>query len=99
MDAKTLLSKDKKLLQWWTSVIEDARFDQVMLILKASTFEGNPTVDQQSGITQFISSMENIVNADEPPTVYASPGLNHNLETVRRHVEPKPAEKPDKKKK
>lgn len=99
MNAKELLSKDKKLLQWWTSVIEDARFDQVMLILKASTFEGNPTPDQQSGITQFIASMESIVNADEGPTVYASPGLIHNLEIPRKTVEQKPADKPDKKKK
>ena len=80
-------------------MVEDERFNRVVMHLKAVTFDGNPTPDQQSGITQFIDSMENIVNADEPPTVYASPGLNHNLDIPRKHVEPKPAEKPDKKKK
>jgi hypothetical protein len=97
MDSKTQFLSDKKLLQWWTGVVEDARFNQVMMHLKAATFEGNPTVEQQSGISQFINSMESIVNPDEGPTVYASPGLNHNLEITRKTAEPE-KEKPSKKK-
>lgn len=86
MDAKTLLSKDKKLLQWWASVVEDERFEQVKLILKAHVFEGRPSPDQMIGVTTFIESMTSIIDPEEAPTVYAQPGLSHDLESPRRTI-------------
>jgi hypothetical protein len=58
-----------------------------MLILKADSFEGSPSPEQLSGITQFIASMLSIVNAEEPPTLYARPGLNYETDPKPRTLE------------
>lgn len=97
MNAKELLKSDQPLCKWWSSIVGDSKFDRMMLILKADSFERNPSPEQQSGITQFIAGMESIVNPDEPQADYAAPGLNHNLDTVRKTVEPEKP-KPSKKK-
>ena len=87
MNAKTLLSKNEPLSKWWSSIVGDGRFDQVMLILKADSFEGSPSPEQLSGISQFIASMSSIVNAEEPPTLYARPGLNYETDPKPRTLE------------
>ena len=100
MNAKTILSQDKKLLAWWSSVVGDSRFDQIMLILKADSFEASPAPEQMTGVTNFISSMSTIIDSEAAPTAYASPGLSHDLDIKRRVVtqpEVKQAEKPKKK--
>jgi hypothetical protein len=84
MNAKQLLVKNEPLSKWWSSIVGDSRFDQVMLILKADSFEGSPSPEQLSGITQFIASMSSIINAEEPPTLYARPGLNYETDTPKK---------------
>jgi hypothetical protein len=100
MNAKEMLFKDEKLKDWWSSIVGDSRFDRMMLLLKADTFEASPSPEQMNGITRFISAMENIVNAEAKPTSYAQPGLTHDLEPHRRIATPpeKPKEKTKKEK-
>jgi len=99
MDAKQLLAKNEALSKWWSSVVGDGKFDQVMLILKASTFEGQPTPEQMGGITRFIELMSSITQAGEPPVKFASPGLHHDLDVPRRTVQPPETNQPEKPKK
>lgn len=98
MNAKEILSHNKKLLSWWNSIVGDPQFDQMMLILKADSFEASPDAAQMRGVSNFIASMTSIISADSEPTTYASSGLNHDLDVTRRTVQPpaKP-EKPNKK--
>jgi hypothetical protein len=71
----------------------------MMMILKADSFEGSPSPDQLSGISQFIAAMSSIVNADEPPTIYARPGLNYSTDPKPRTLEIPPVVQPKTKKK
>lgn len=99
MLSKEILAQNKTLLAWWAGVVGNSNFDQMMLILKSSAFEGSPNPDQISGITRFIDSMSSIINANEPPTTYASSGLKHDLEIHRRTVNPPAPKQPEQPKK
>ena len=89
MNSKELLLSDEALKNWWSGIVGDVKFDKMMLILKAATFEGSPSPEQTAGITKFIESMLSIANKDAAPVAFSQPGLKHNLEPKSRTLKPK----------
>ncbi len=91
MNAKTqLLTLDKQLANWWSGIVGDSKFDRMMMLLKAASFEGNPTQEQMHGVQQFIELMQTITDAEAAPTKFASSGLLHSLELPDRTLKPEP---------
>jgi hypothetical protein len=88
MNAKEMLAINPPLVAWWSGIIGDPRFDQIMMILRAHSFEATLSPEQQVGVATFIASMENIVNADAPQTVYPKSGLKYDTEPKSRALKP-----------
>lgn len=94
-----LLSLDKPLAAWWSTIVGDSKFDRMMMILKADSFEASPTPEQMIGVSKFIASMSSIIYADEPPTQYVSSGLIHDTEPKSRSLKIPEVKQPETKKK
>jgi hypothetical protein len=88
MDTKTQFLSNQNLASWWGGIANDARFDQVLLHASGCALEGCPSEQERAGALKFKEILLTLSNADAEPVKFASPGLNHDLESVRRIAKP-----------
>ena len=96
MTAKAQFLANEKLKAWWSKIVEDEKFDQVMLHASAIALEGCPSSDQRDGVLAFKMILSTMPEAESSDVLFAKPGLSHDLEPKRKTVE-EPTPKPDKK--
>jgi hypothetical protein len=89
MDSKTQFLSNKTLSEWWATISNDTRFDQVLLHSSAVAFENLPSAEQRDGILKFKEILLTLSQPDSPPVAFSQPGLSHNLEPKDRTLKPK----------
>lgn len=81
MNAKELFQKNKDLCTWWAQVVDDPRFDLVLLHAKHA-FQPI-SMEHLSGCELFATTLKTLAAADDHGTnllELASPGLHHNID-------------------
>lgn len=80
-DAKQLFQKQKELCAWWSGVVDDPRFNQVLLHAHCA-FHAE-SMDQLKGATEYERVLSSLPTADETGENlldHAAPGLHHNID-------------------
>jgi hypothetical protein len=89
MTSKDQFIANKTLAQWWASISNDDKFDQVMLHASAVAFENCPSAEQRDGVLKFKEILLTLSQPDSPTVAFSQPGLSHNLEPKSRTLKPK----------
>ena len=81
------LSSSKTLVEWWTSVSIDPRFDLVLLHAGNIALESCPSAEQREGVLFLKETLLTMSQTDIPTPDFPGPGMNHNLDTKRKTIE------------
>ena len=89
MNSKTLLQQNKPLSAWWSGIVDDPKFEQVLLHVAAASFEAYPSQEKRDGVMLTITLLQTICQAEEQPVDAPTPHLQHNLELKRKSTSDK----------
>lgn len=96
MSSHELFLQDKKLRAWWSKIVDDPQFDQVMLYASATALEGCPSEEQRGGVIKFKDILENLCEEEPANIAFPRPKLSHDLDVHRRNIADEKPEKPKK---
>lgn len=80
-NAKQLFQKQKELCSWWASIVDDPRYQQVLLHAHCA-FQAE-TMDELKGATEYervLTSLSSAEDTGEDVLSHATPGLHHNID-------------------
>lgn len=80
-NAKDLFQKQKELASWWASVVDDPRFQQVLIYAHCSFHPD--TMQHLEGATLYehvLSTMASAEETGEDLLTHATPGLHHEID-------------------
>lgn len=89
---------EKELATWWNSIVQDSRFDKVLVYARASLSETNPGKEHLEGVNNFIATMKEMPIAAMPSYTIPASGLIHGGEKPPVRPEPAAPEKSKRKK-
>lgn len=78
--AKDLFLKNKDLRAWWTTVLEDERFQTVLLHARSEFLDALPSNEALNGGKNYEAILINLGDVPDPGAdllVKANPGLEH----------------------
>lgn len=82
---KDLFLKNKDLRAWWTGVLEDERWQTVLLHARSEFLDTLPTNESLTGARNYEGILSNLGDAPDPGSdllVKANPGLEHFADTM-----------------
>lgn len=82
--SKELFCSDKKLADWWGTVVANPHFDIVMLHARAVALEQEPSDDQRRGALHFGQILSTLHQPAGGGDHFPRPGLNHRLDETAR---------------
>lgn len=82
--------KDIELAKWWNGVVQDSRFDKVMVYARAAVVETNPEKAHLEGISKFVEVLNTLPTPGNAPIAFPSSGLIHGAEPFPPKPEPLP---------
>ena len=88
---------EKELASWWNSIVQDSRFDKVLVYARASLSETNPGHDQLEGVNNFVATLKEMPIPATSSVVFPPSGLIHGGEKLPVRPE-QPNAKPKRKK-
>lgn len=88
---------EKELATWWNSIVQDSRFDKVLVYARASLSETNPGKEHLEGVNNFIATLKEMPISNTPTYTFPPSGLVHGGEKLPVRPQQAP-EKPKRKK-
>lgn len=86
------LKRDPKtgesLAQWWSSVIDDPRFDLVLTFARAELMELQPSQENMRGAEIAFVTLHSMCQPEPTANEFPSPGLHHDFNVPKNMPEP-----------
>lgn len=83
MNTRTQFQKNRDLANYWSGVIGDPKFDQVLTHVRAAVVEYAPSRDELRGVELALHTLATIGEAEPGGFQFPSPGITHEIETLR----------------
>lgn len=79
----------QSLASWWTSVVNDDRFNMVLTCTRAELMEFKPKQDELAGAEMAIATLMTLAYNEESSREFPSPGLQHDFNPPKSQPEKK----------